>query len=208
MFESLVTHIKKKLSQTPSDAGFSLVELTVVVFIILILVAVSLEYILLATTASQTAGVVNLRGADAAAHALFTDNGGAFATSNNGPLLQAAEPGIQFTTNTISGSYQATHQDTVWYSVANDNASIMFQMYVNKNGGECIALLDILGSNSSLLNNHVFPLPGSYWGVAANDDPTAASSGLITPGTKGCGSPSVGPGVVASSVGWSQTPPN
>jgi len=93
-------------ARTVTDAGFTLIELMVVLLILAILLAIAIPTFLGATkSANDRAAQSNLNTAMLNAKAAFQANGQSYGAPNtvNSTVLKSAEPGLSFTTGASTG---------------------------------------------------------------------------------------------------------
>jgi type IV pilus assembly protein PilA len=138
------------------EAGFTLIELMVVVLIIAILLAIAIPTFLGARTrAEDRAAQVSLRNALTAAKTAYTDTSN-YSEAYNLASLQALEPSLSFSGGAVSGVNQIS------VSSGGDSASQAIVLATLSASGTCWFILDA-ATGSSLIPGTV-PGAGTWYG--------------------------------------------
>lgn len=219
-------------TEQADEAGFTLVELMVVVLIIAILMAVAIPtYLGARSRAQHSAAVQDLVNAVTAAQTVYATNNSSYAPPASAPtsgcksatftcLLQNAEPSLQFTDGpTIHSDSNSISIGVGGGSSTNGTGapqSIMMAAY--DQSGKCDVVLEIANSDSSAINT----LSGA---TSSGSSPTSAGAWYATfkPSNGTCDVASAGSGTSSSTstttdstysttgltllTGWTQTPP-
>ncbi len=211
------------------EAGFTLIELMVVVLIIAILAAVAIPTFLGARSRAQhSAAVQDLVNAVTAAQTVYATNNSSYAPPTTAPtsgctnqtftcLLQNAEPALQFTDGPTNPHDVNSISIGVGSGGSNNTGapqSIMMAAY--DQSGRCDVVLEIANSDSSAI--------GLAGAANSGGQPTSAGAwyGTFKPTNGTCNVTATGSGTSSSSstssdsnystslsliTGWTQTPP-
>ena len=126
MFETAMLRFNEKRSatgETGEDAGFTLIELMVVLLILAILLAIAIPTFLGVTkSANDRAAQSNLNTAILNAKAAYQSNSQSYGSPNtvNSTVLKSAEPGLSFTTGATT-----TQQTISVFPTADGNAIVL-----------------------------------------------------------------------------------
>ena len=173
MFSSVVQRLNDRrdaAGDVGEDAGFTLIELMVVLLILAILLAIAIPTFLGVTkSANDRASQSNLNTALVNAKAAFQQQGQSY-SSVNAATLQAAEPSLTFTTATIGATTVGQNSIISMYT-STDGNGIVLTAY--SKSGNCWILAD----NTSTISNAGTQNPTTYVGaVAAGTVPLAAGT--------------------------------
>lgn len=200
------------------EAGFTLIELMVVVLIIAILAAVAIPTFLGARSRAQhSAAVQNLVNAVTAAQTVYSTDNSSYGVPTNAPaacgsaptfvcLLEQAEPSLQF----VKGSTTAGNSNTISVGVGSGTGnatgapqSIMMAAY--DQSGRCDVVLEVANPNSSAIgttgaatNGGTVSGSGAWYGTFAPSGGTCDVTGAGNVST--WAAPTL-------TTGWSRTPP-
>jgi prepilin-type N-terminal cleavage/methylation domain-containing protein len=169
MLRTLIGVVKRR----KSEDGFTLIELAVVMLIITILIVVSLSFFGSIGAAHSSVAFQDLKGVQVAAYSLYMQDGQNMTYTNTTPAVpEAAEPGVQV--SSPGAATVAGDPNSVSYELWGDGQAGVFTMYSANNGGECISMVDIFSSSSSLVPG-TFPSAGLWWGISYTTTPAGAA---------------------------------
>lgn len=170
-----VLQLLRRRLQGEREAGFTLIELMVVVLIIAILIAIAIPTFLGARTKAQDrAAQSNLRNALTAAKTVYTDKQTYLVTLAE---LQAVEPSLTFQTGGSTTARQITVTDA-----AAPNTATLFYAAAKSASGTCFYIADNIGTAATP------PVGTTYAKGAATGTPpvcpinTAPTGGYTTTG--------------------------
>ena len=200
MFSSVIDRLNDKrdaAGESGEDAGFTLIELMVVLLILAILLAIAIPTFLGVTkSANDRATQSNLNTGLVNAKATFQNNSQSYAlttanaanTGTNASLmaasLSAAEPALAFTTGAVTQA-TATGQSVVSVAVSADgNALILAEL--SKSTGNCFFVIDNTQTQSTTTNGSWsstgFPVTaGTFYGEAKNVTAVPTCNALAAP---------------------------
>ncbi len=128
--KTIAQEVARVCRQKEGESGFTLVELLVVMLIILILLAIAIPTFLgIISNARNTIPVSDLGESIVAAAAIYTQDQGEFGSPDSTHAfteLQSAEPGVQFTTSTLTTA-TANVQDLVQIDACGNVANVSCQ---------------------------------------------------------------------------------
>jgi len=153
------------------DAGFTLIELMVVLLILAILLAIAIPTFLGVTkSANDRAGQSNLNTAMLNAKAAYQSNGQSYSTPNavTASVLQAAEPGVSFTTGNSTG------QGSVSVFPTADGNAIVLAVYTKTNN--CWYQIDNPSGNTAA----VAPFTQTAASISGSGSTTPMTGGAVT----------------------------
>jgi len=171
------------------DAGFTLIELMVVLLILAILLAIAIPTFLGVTkSANDRAAQSNLNTGLTNAKSVFQNNSQSYALTSTGlanttanatlfaASLKSAEPSLYFTNGAVTSLSAANGQSAVSVAVAADgNALILAEQ--SKSTGNCFYIIDNTQTETAGTGNPAWanvPLtPGTSYGEAKNTSGTA-----------------------------------
>jgi type IV pilus assembly protein PilA len=197
MFSSAIERLNARrdgVGDAGEDAGFTLIELMVVLLILAILLAIAIPTFLGVTkSANDRASQSNLNTALTNAKSLFQNNQQSYALTTTGSTytgtnaalfassLQTAEPSLYFTSGAVTSLSAANGQSAVSIAVAADgNALILAEQ--SKSTGNCWYVIDNTQTETAGAGNPAWanvPLsPGTSYGEAKNTGtpPTCSAS--------------------------------
>jgi type IV pilus assembly protein PilA len=166
MFSSVIQRLRDRrggAGDIGEDAGFTLIELMVVLLILAILLAIAIPTFLGVTKSANDRSVQsNLNTAETNAKTVFTNNGQTYTGVTQGSLT-AAEPSLGWTTTASTGSNQVS------WAVSGDGTSIVLAS--ESSSKNCWLIVD---------NTSTVTAGGNYSATpTANSTPTAITPVLL-----------------------------
>jgi type IV pilus assembly protein PilA len=175
MFSSAIKRLNERrdgAGESGTDAGFTLIELMVVLLILAILLAIAIPTFLGVTkSANDRAAQSNLNTAFVNAKAAFQQNSQAYATSTAlTAALSTAEPSLAFINGTLTTT---TAQSTVSVDSSSDGTSVVLAV-LSKSTSNCWYLVD----NTTLESTTLWSATPSTFTPPASAGATSTGSGF------------------------------
>ncbi|HEY3943030.1 MAG TPA: type II secretion system protein [Acidimicrobiales bacterium] len=171
--------------QEGAEAGFTLIELMVVLLIMAILLAIAIPTFLgVKGGAQDRAAQSNLSNALISAKSIYATNSSYLVATSMATTLNAQEPELVFAT----GTAVTTNTNSISVNVGSGGGQLVLVDYSSANGGSCWAVSDWDGTNAATeIGGTTFPGQGttySGWKIPAGGCSAAAIPTTATFGSK------------------------